>query len=242
MSPQDEPNDDLLKRYEQASANQAAGPSDATRRAILSEAAAQARRRTPAANDARYIWRAAAGVAVFGIAVLLWRQANLPTAPVTPTALVAPTAPAGAPADAVSAAPEMAATESTADAVQGAVNPAAAAPPAAAASTRAKSVERSFEQAAMQDAAVAQVEERAAPRALSAGIDLLQEYFPQFMDSPTPRSVWVVLDGDGEMQRSGELLPPQSLDDIAPGPWERSTRTNAQGQRIDIAIYRMSNR
>jgi hypothetical protein len=69
----------LDDRYRRASAADAGRPSHATRAAILARAAEQARqarRAVPAANDARLAWRAAAGVAVMGVAVLLWRQAE----------------------------------------------------------------------------------------------------------------------------------------------------------------------
>jgi hypothetical protein len=67
---------DPLADYREASARDAGRPSAATRKAILDNAAAAARARTPAANDSRYIWRGVAGVAVLGIGLMLWRQVD----------------------------------------------------------------------------------------------------------------------------------------------------------------------
>jgi hypothetical protein len=75
-TPDETPGDELTRDYRRASEADAGSPSAATRAAILAEARAAALRRTPAANDSRYLWRAAAGVAVLGVAVILWRQAN----------------------------------------------------------------------------------------------------------------------------------------------------------------------
>ena len=105
------PDDDLDKAYQQASAQSSGLPSGATRAAILAEARAAALRRTPAANDSRYVWRAVAGMAMLGVAVLIWRQTDtrlptstpmLPSAPVLEPAEqraadVAPPEPAAAP-------------------------------------------------------------------------------------------------------------------------------------------------
>lgn len=62
--------------YRQASRGEAGRPGAGTRAAILAEAAAAARRRTPAANESRYLLRAVAGIAVLGVALLLWRQTD----------------------------------------------------------------------------------------------------------------------------------------------------------------------
>lgn len=63
--------------YQRASQSEAGRPAASTRAAILEEAAAAARRRAPAANDSRYLWRAVAGLAVIGVAVLVWRQTDV---------------------------------------------------------------------------------------------------------------------------------------------------------------------
>jgi hypothetical protein len=94
--------DDLTRDYRRASAARAGEPGESTRRAILEGARDAARLRRPAANDARYAWGAVAGVAVLGIALLLWRQsathfpatASLPPAG---TSTSRPAAPAPAP-------------------------------------------------------------------------------------------------------------------------------------------------
>lgn len=62
--------------YRRASASEAGRPDAKTRAAILAEAAAAARRRTPAANESRYLMRAVAGLAVIGVGLLVWRQTD----------------------------------------------------------------------------------------------------------------------------------------------------------------------
>jgi hypothetical protein len=76
--------DVLIDEYRRASASDADRPSAATRAAILAEAAAAARRNAPAANESRFWLRAVAGIAVFGIGVLLWRQTDYRTPDVAP--------------------------------------------------------------------------------------------------------------------------------------------------------------
>lgn len=72
----DRRDEELDAAYRRASAAAAAQPGAKTRAAILAEAAAAARRRTPAANAPRYWMRAVAGVAVVGVALLVWRQVD----------------------------------------------------------------------------------------------------------------------------------------------------------------------
>ena len=88
-SDDDDIEDALTREYRRASADQAGRPEAATRAAILAEARAAALRRTPAANDSRLWWRAAASVAVVGVAVLLWRQVDRDVATLAPAAPVA---------------------------------------------------------------------------------------------------------------------------------------------------------
>jgi hypothetical protein len=76
MNPQDEARDAFTDAYRKASADEAGRPSAAVRNAILAEATAASRRRAPAANDSRYLWRGVAGVAVLGFALLLWQQVD----------------------------------------------------------------------------------------------------------------------------------------------------------------------
>jgi hypothetical protein len=96
----DTPKDQQLdEAYRRASAAGAGRPREATRAAILAEAKAAARKRAPAANDARYLLRAVAGVAVVGVAILIWRQTDAPL----PGELVE-TAPVSAPQSADAAA------------------------------------------------------------------------------------------------------------------------------------------
>ena len=80
-TPDDESADELTRAYRSASDAQAGSPAASTRAAILAEARAATRKRTPAANDSRYVWRAAAGIAVLGVAVILWRQTDHRLAP-----------------------------------------------------------------------------------------------------------------------------------------------------------------
>jgi hypothetical protein len=240
MNPHDEPTEELLKAYEEASAKLADRLSDATRNAILAEASAAARRRTPAANDARYVWRAVAGVAVFGIALLLWRQSNVPTEIAAPATEVVAASRAKATAEPIEQAPAQ-----NRKAVQDRVAPRdlIVAQEEAPAAPRAFAEERSAElglgaaSAAAAAARSAQVAEASVSDFSDFG--LLQEYFPQLVGSQTPRSVWVVLNGGGQLQSSGELISTQSLTDIAPEPWERSSVINARGQKIEIAVHRM---
>lgn len=74
---QDHRDNELDAAYRRASEDQAGRPAASTRAAILAEAEAAARRRTPAANDSRYLWRIAGAVAVVGIGVLIWRQTDV---------------------------------------------------------------------------------------------------------------------------------------------------------------------
>jgi hypothetical protein len=97
--------------WRRASAEDAGRPSTKTRAAILAEAAAQARRRQPAANQPRYWMRMVAGVAVVGIGLVLWRQTDVrlpgeqPVVAVPMTQESAMTADAVAPVEQLSQAP-----------------------------------------------------------------------------------------------------------------------------------------
>lgn len=94
MNTHDDDRDDrLLAGYRRASDTQAGRPSESTRKAILEGARAAARSRQPAANDSRYVWSAAAGIAVLGIALLLWRQADPRLVATAPATSAAPSTP-----------------------------------------------------------------------------------------------------------------------------------------------------
>ena len=98
MTTPDDSADEITRAYRSASDAQTGSPAASTRAAILAEARAAALKRTPAANDSRYVWRAAAGIAVLGVAVILWRQTDHKLAPVlaapeVPTAVQFPAAP-----------------------------------------------------------------------------------------------------------------------------------------------------
>lgn len=87
--------------WRRASAGDAGRPSARTRAAILAEAAAQVRRRQPAANEPRYWMRVVAGVAVVGIGVVLWRQTAVQLPGEPPVVAVPMTQESAATADAV---------------------------------------------------------------------------------------------------------------------------------------------
>jgi hypothetical protein len=238
MKPQDEARDALTDAYRQASAEDAGRPSAATRNAILAEAAAAARRRTPAANDSRYLWRGVAGVAVLGFALLLWKQVDHQLPGDAPVVAVAPAEVEGNRME--EAAPVV---ESVAAVLPGSPPPpeqlAAAADSAA---DVAVAIPAREQLAAQQPApAPALVAAAAAPAVagppaesraqspernelarsankVSALADaetdanaLLRLHFPQQYQSNTPHRLWLVQDGTGALLRSGELAPDQNL-------------------------------
>ena len=257
-TPDNEPGDELANEYRRASDANAGSPAAATRAAILAEARAAALRRTPAANDSRYVWRAAAGIAVLGVAVILWRQANHNVAP-----------------DLTVAAPESAAaTQSVATTTSVAAEPQQAAD-AAKAQTRAKasadtggagviagnsaipaaptaSVKDEKEAAAAPppNLQLARASAEAAAPIQAAGAirkdgpdyqQLLQREFPEVWDgTEPPHTVWVVVDANGKVLRKGELSPGATVTPDTPfesqRPWQMVKVTTASGSSLQLAV------
>jgi hypothetical protein len=235
MNPKDDPlAEELDSIYQQASAKQAGSPSASTREAILAQAKATALRRTPAANDSRYLWRAAAGVAVFGVALLLWRQTNPqldvgrvaePTftveadpvqpqrsAPVAETRerpdrdalAVAPSARPGTAAAPATAAPK-AAAQAAATPESEAQAPALAKAESAASSTLERSRRESAAGAANMSAAADRATADRAPE-LTSDESLLRRHFAVQFESDSPAStLWLLQDAAGNMLRTGSL-------------------------------------
>lgn len=247
-TPDDEPVDEVMSAYRRASEAEAGGPASSTRAAILAAARAAALRRTPAANQSLYAWRAVAGIAVLGVAVLLWRQADRSvtpeltvetrTPPVLEPELVAtpePVAEAGRSA---------AQTDRTAEAPQlAAAPPRASADVAAVAESTAK-IEREESKAAPRErdeseavanvpaaapaaSALQRARSDAAP-ALAAGAlrqaatdyqGLLQREFPEVWNAGTPpRTVWLVMDAGGRLVRKGVLAKADTLASVSAQP------------------------
>lgn len=220
--------------YRRASASDAGRPDAKTRAAILAEAAAAARRRTPGANESRYLMRAVAGLAVIGVGLLVWRQVDhrLPgegqsiEVPVAQQAELAAES-AYVPDPDESPVPVAPQDERSRQAAADAVPPPTAqksepaSPPAPAASERASaqdSADRSdLEEVQVTGARILQPR-RTAPAALSITRDepsteeLLRAHFPDQYQSTTPRRVWLVRDAGGDVARTGELAPGQQLD------------------------------
>lgn len=247
-TPDDEPVDEVTSVYRRASDAEAGSPASATRAAILAEARAAALRRTPAANHSLYAWRAVAGIAVLGVAVLLWRQTNRN---VTPELTVETRTPpvlepdlAATPEPVAEAGRSAAQADRTAEAPQlAAAPPQASADVAAVAESTAK-VEREESKSAARERdespAVANVS--AAPPAattlersradtapaVAAGAlrqdatdyqGLLQREFPEVWNAGTPpRTVWLVMDVGARILRKGVLSDADTLASVATQP------------------------
>jgi hypothetical protein len=251
-TPDDESGDELTREYQRASDAQAGSPAAATRAAILAEARAAALRRTPAANDSRYVWRAVAGIAVLGVAVLLWRQVDRKLTPdlavSTPERTVtAPPTPAAAPedrpalptADKATAEPgpkDEREVQSNAPAARireeasGNVSAAADAAPSTVQLARAGAD------------AVAPIQAAGAIR--KDGIDyqqLLQREFPEVWNGiEPPHTVWVVVDANGRVLRKGELSAGATVTPDQPfetqKPWQMVRVTTASGSSLQLAV------
>lgn len=247
-TPDDEPVDEVTSAYRRASEAEAGGPASSTRAAILAEARAAALRRTPAANQSLYAWRAVAGIAVIGVAVLLWRQADRSvtpeltvetrTAPVLDPDLAAksePVAEAGrsaAQADRTPEAPQLAAAPPRASADVAAV----AESTAKVEREESKSAERERDEssavanvpaAAPAATALQRARSDAAP-ALAAGAlrqaatdyqGLLQREFPEVWNAGTPpRTVWLVMNAEGSVASKGVLSDVDTLASVSTQP------------------------
>ena len=226
-SDDDDIEDALTREYRRASADQAGRPDAAKRAAILAEARAAALRRTPAANDSRLWWRAAASVAVVGVGVLLWRQVDRDVATLAPAAPVAAyveTPGAGEPAAAEAAADADVAANTAGQVQERARAPAQAPAPAAGA---ARSQRRAESESAAQELTAPpspSPQAGALERGASAVFDsasrslarkatrdataeeLLQTGFPaENASSSPPRALWVLQDAAGSVLRNGAL-------------------------------------
>ncbi len=253
-----EQEDQLQRAYRDASSDAAGVPPPGLRKAILAEAAAAARRREPA-NDARYWLSAAAGIAVLGVGLVLWRQVphELPgDAPVTAEMTEA----------AVQAAPQASVAQADAAADAAGTAPLARAgqesPPAVADPVPQLAREQRSADAAA-PAAKAELEEtrRSAPLAVpmqeaadiarnTSSPQLLRQHFPQAYADNLPRTLWLVQDAAGNTLRSGELAAGLDFATINPGieaqftgqrlgPWVIEEVRNPRGQPIKLGIARL---
>jgi hypothetical protein len=256
--------DPLTREYQRASSTEAGRPSDATRAAILAEARAAALRRMPAANNSRFVWRAVAGIAVIGVAVLLWRQAGQPL-PVTahvepPAARSEAPQPAAVPAAAAS-------EESPARAAKSVTNivnqpqPVALKTERRRADTAVTAEPVEVASAASADAAPPSLKARvsemqlSAPAARSAAetnaTRLLRHALPAAYDSATPPTItWVLQDRDDRILRQGSLDASQTLESVRTeltkefpdrriGPWVVSPVSNSRGVTLQLGVARM---
>jgi hypothetical protein len=255
----DEHDEALDAAYRRASDADAGRPAAATRAAILARASEQARasrRQAPAANDRHVIWRAAAGVAVLGFALLLWRQSE-PPRPARDAPVFVPeapaevssaetAAPAPAPPPAVAAPDDDGAAalrdRSEADVARSARRLAAPAPAPTPAPAPAPALGAASVAAAAPESAMARESAPASPAAA-----LLREHFPGLDQRDAPASVWLVLDAGGAVLRQGERQAGQSLEalaeELAAGPdglrvatWRTETVTNGAGQPVEVAV------
>jgi hypothetical protein len=247
MNPQDdEADDELMREYRRASDAAAGRPGAAVRAAILAEARAATLRRTPAANDRRFLWRAVASVAVLGVAVLVWREVQRPLAPL---AKVAPPAPR-----VDMAARDAEAQSDTRTAAAEARQPAVAAtPPAPAATTKpfAAPAAARARREAMDEPLVASRSMGAAQGfAGSVSAELFRLHFPaEFRSSTPPAGLWLVQDEAGRVLRSGALDANEGFDALlarlqremperALGPWQVTSVSNASGVAVQVGIAR----
>ncbi|HXC59508.1 MAG TPA: hypothetical protein VN645_09330 [Steroidobacteraceae bacterium] len=261
MSAEEEKPDQLAEAYRRASADEAGRPGDAVRRAILDEAKAAARRRQPVANDSRYMMRAVAGIAVIGVAVVLWRQMDhrlpgeVPSTQAAPEARLEIPRPEAQPAISPPAAKAESAPTAPAPSERASAAPAAPAPErqqASSISTAKDVAQESRADAAADNAAAGaargqlrRAESMVAPQINDPGTEVLIQYFPQQYNSDTPHSLWLVRDAAGRVLQSGEIVAGRSLEDSMPqiqqqlggrkpGVWREQILLNARGQQIRL--------
>lgn len=224
MSTEDNEHDELLRAYRNKSQAQAGAPSQQTRVAILAGARAEALKRRPAANDSRYAWSAAAGVAVLGIALLLWRQADpqLPTGAAPPMATQAPVAEV-AQADSLEAQELRIAPTGPAERIETAEQEVPRTSPTVVArapepplrpgkATDAREIGEAISSAPAAGFAEADVAAPAEPDA-----QLLRDRFPEAWASQTPpATVWIIEDAQGKPLRQGTLAAGEPLPSLRP--------------------------
>jgi hypothetical protein len=252
-TPRNEPEDEVTGAYRRTSEAEAGRPATATRAAILAEARAANLRRTPAANESSYAWRAVAGLAVIGVAVLLWRQADRH---VSPDLTVASVDRSDAAAEAPIL-PQIAAdTPVVADEPAAKVEMEEARAPASRERESKRAEETRTEATAATDTAsvaapAAPSLERAsadAAPALAAGARqdasdhqaLLQREFPEIWRGETTAStVWAEIDAAGKVARKGVLSGAQTLASITtgePDTWTLVPVKTASGSSLQLAV------
>lgn len=211
----------LIEDYRRASDAEAGRPGDSTRNAILQGARAAARSRQPAANDSRYAWSAAAGIAVLGIALLLWRQSDprlIATAPTTtPASPEASTSPRPVLMEA---------------------QPPAAGPTRSQEQPAVAQVERT--ENARAPAAEAR-SEAVADTEIDEVARRLRDRFPEAWASQSPPAmVWIVEDAEGNLLRQGTLATGEPLPTptSATAAWTLQTAVNSAGIAVRIATAR----
>jgi hypothetical protein len=239
--------DDFTREYQRTSAAEAGAPAQATRDAILAEARSAALRRQPAANDSRFVLRAVAGVAVLGVAVLIWRQQD-PQMPVD----------ARPPEYTVAQKAEGAAGEAPSAPSPPLLSPAA---DSAERERRAETQASEEEQMraplrtvapAMQSRASEQSRDADVESAVSAaaadGSALLQETFTPAQQETIdpPASGWLIRDRKGTVLRSGVAASPDELAEVATsaqrdfaqgvGAWTVLPATTAAGRIVDLHV------
>jgi hypothetical protein len=265
-TPDDESADELNRAYRSASDQDAGRPGAATRSAILAEARAATLRRTPAANDSRYAWRAIAGVAVLGVAVLLWRQADRSITPeltvVTSRPTVSSPEPASGRAAPASSPPPLAREQPTA-AQETIADTAAAgddadvrldaitapmegerkeAPSRELASARAAASPPVMQGTSSQERDKSEAAAGAVRQAETGHQELLQREFPDVWNGiAPPRTVWLVIDARGQVVRKGILTGADTLKSIQPpGEWDVALVITASGSSLQLAVIRIN--
>lgn len=240
-TPDDEPGDELTRAYRNTSDAQAGRPGAATRAAILAEARAAALRRMPAANDSRYVWRAAAGIAVLGVAVLLWRQTDRRLSPdLTVASAERPAAESQATTveSKTTAPPASAAVAARSETVADA--DVAAPAPSASADKAVEPVARMEQEVA--GMRVQETRERSDASVNAAGAlsrtvpdyqELLRMEFPEvWNDALAAQVAWLVVDADGTAVRKGA----GTSVDIPPGDWNYFNVRTASGRSLQLAV------
>jgi hypothetical protein len=263
--------DELTRAYRRASDAEAGSPAASTRAAILAEARAASLRRTPAANDSRYIWRAAAGIAVLGVAVILWRQTDHRLAP--DLTVAAQDSKAETPLPTTASQPEADVAIADSGGAAAVADKRAAGPPEAAPASKdvrevqskaapaRREREEAAESAAKSDAPQANLQlarasaDAEVPMPVVAPIQaagsirkdgpdyqqLLQREFPAVWNgNEPPHTVWLVIDGKGNVLRKGSLLPGATVTADQPfesqRPWEMIDVKTASGRTLQLAV------
>ena len=210
-----EEDDKLDALWRSATAADAERPAAQTRATILAEAAAAARRRAPAANAPRYWMRVAAGVAVVGVGLMLWRQTEAPL-----------------PGEMPVAAPMMQERLPEADAVAA---PTPAPPPEL--QRRAEEGERQEMKLAQQGAPASTGADLLRQYFPGQNASTQPHRLWVVLDAAGNMQL------SGEMTAEAQLddLAPRIRSETGrePGSWRVETVTNAQGQLVELAVMRL---